>query len=247
MKRRLVVIVIFLLAGAVVTVAVAWGCTTLTPLTSNNYRFNFPDDVPRKGDVVGFSRVLIMDESRGLAFGHDVVIRTSSLAFLVVPDEASYATSGSWVADVLAYSTRQQHVGTMTIRAGLPLRCLDAHAIVRQPKGRPPLTIIDSDLMRTSAGGQRAYVGAWLLPKRLGFFHRRGVEFLPISPLWPGFAVNTLFYAVGLWLLIPGPFVLRRFIRGRRGLCTACAYPRGESDVCSECGKALPMRARVAT
>ena len=53
--------------------------------------------------------------------------------------------------------------------------------------------------------------------------------FVPYRPIWPGFAVNTVFYAVVLWLLIPGPFVLRRFIRVKRGLCPACAYPRGES------------------
>ena len=41
------------------------------------------------------------------------------------------------------------------------------------------------------------------------------------------------------WLLIGGPFVLRRFVRVRRGLCPACAYPMGGSGVCSECGKAL--------
>ncbi len=63
----------------------------------------------------------------------------------------------------------------------------------------------------------------------------------------PGFAVNTLLYATFLWLLIPGPFVLRRFIRVKRGLCPRCAYPMGESDVCSECGKALPQRARMTT
>ncbi len=70
---------------------------------------------------------------------------------------------------------------------------------------------------------------------------------VPVRPFWPGFAVNTLLYATFLWLLIPGPFVLRRFVRVRRGLCPACAYPRGESDVCSECGKAIPSRKVTAT
>ena len=60
------------------------------------------------------------------------------------------------------------------------------------------------------------------------------------GPLWLGFAVNTLFYAAILWLLISVPFVLRRFIRVRRSLCPACAYPMGESAVCSECGRGLP-------
>ncbi len=69
---------------------------------------------------------------------------------------------------------------------------------------------------------------------------------LPLRPTWPGFAVNTLFYATLLWLLIRGPFALRRFLRFlrfrrvRRGLCPKCAYPMGESQVCTECGKPLP-------
>ncbi len=62
---------------------------------------------------------------------------------------------------------------------------------------------------------------------------------LPWHPLWPGFGVNTLLYATLLWLLIPGLVALRRFLRVRRGLCPKCAYPMGESSVCTECGGAL--------
>ncbi len=69
---------------------------------------------------------------------------------------------------------------------------------------------------------------------------------MPLRPIWPGFAVNTLFYAATLWLLILGPFALRRLLRRRRGRCPACSYPMGESAVCSECGKALAVR-RAAT
>ncbi|TDJ58440.1 MAG: hypothetical protein E2O40_01500 [Planctomycetota bacterium] len=71
--------------------------------------------------------------------------------------------------------------------------------------------------------------------------------------LWirPGLALNTLHTAAVGWLLIYGPLALnrliRRFIRIRRGLCPACAYPRGASDVCSECGTAIPSRKVTAT
>ncbi len=68
---------------------------------------------------------------------------------------------------------------------------------------------------------------------------------MPLGPIPLGFAVNTLFYAALLWLLIPGPFALRRFLRVKRGLCPKCAYPMGESALCSECGRVLPKR--VAT
>jgi hypothetical protein len=54
--------------------------------------------------------------------------------------------------------------------------------------------------------------------------------------VWPGFAVNTIFYAAILWLLLAAPFALRRRLRKQRGLCPACAYPIGESATCTECG-----------
>jgi hypothetical protein len=63
---------------------------------------------------------------------------------------------------------------------------------------------------------------------------------LPATPMWPGFAINTLFYAAILWLLFAAPFALRRMRRIKRGLCPACAYPVGASDLCTECGKPLP-------
>lgn len=64
---------------------------------------------------------------------------------------------------------------------------------------------------------------------------------LPLTPIWSGFIVNTLFYAVILWLLIPGPFTLRRLIRRKRGLCVKCAYDlRGtEHEACPECGEEM--------
>ena len=59
---------------------------------------------------------------------------------------------------------------------------------------------------------------------------------LPLQPLWPGFAINTIFYAAVLWLPVAGLSALRRRRRSKRGLCPACAYPVGNSAVCTECG-----------
>jgi len=61
----------------------------------------------------------------------------------------------------------------------------------------------------------------------------------PCRPIWPGFAINTVLYAVILWLLALGPVTARRMIRRRRGRCIRCGYNlRGhsEDDVCPECG-----------
>jgi hypothetical protein len=66
---------------------------------------------------------------------------------------------------------------------------------------------------------------------------------LPLRPLWPGFAINTILYAAILWLLFAAPGFVRRRRRGRRGQCPACAYPVGSSTVCTECGRPVTPRA----
>ncbi|MCI0632193.1 MAG: hypothetical protein L0Y44_16240 [Phycisphaerales bacterium] len=68
---------------------------------------------------------------------------------------------------------------------------------------------------------------------------RAAPSYADARPLWPGFAINTIFYAAILWLLFAAPFALRRRRRIKRGLCPACAYPVGESETCTECGRRL--------
>jgi hypothetical protein len=62
---------------------------------------------------------------------------------------------------------------------------------------------------------------------------------IPRSPLWSGLLINTIFYAAISWLLIRGPAETRRRWRELRGRCGNCAYPRGESIICTECGADL--------
>ena len=52
-------------------------------------------------------------------------------------------------------------------------------------------------------------------------------------------AINTVFYALILWLLFAATFALRRWRRIRRGLCPKCAYDlrgRPQGSGCPECG-----------
>jgi hypothetical protein len=73
----------------------------------------------------------------------------------------------------------------------------------------------------------------------------------PYGIYWPAFAVNTLFFAAIVWLVLHG-VPLARFVRGhrriRRNVCVSCGYDlRGlasDSTTCPECGVSLLQRSR---
>ncbi|MFI4898731.1 MAG: hypothetical protein ACIARR_13020 [Phycisphaerales bacterium JB059] len=73
---------------------------------------------------------------------------------------------------------------------------------------------------------------------------------LPLAPIWPGFLVNALFYALtgaGLFWAVRrvNHGVARPFRRGRqlqRGRCPSCRYPFGDLPRCPECGDDLTWR-----
>lgn len=65
---------------------------------------------------------------------------------------------------------------------------------------------------------------------------------IPLRPIWPGFAVNTLLYAVCFSLMLRFcPSAIRR-ARLRKSQCPSCRYPIGVSPLCTECGRELPSR-----
>ena len=185
MKRRLLIVAVFLLAGAVVNVAVAWGIA---------------------GISTEYDTVVVFDPL------------TTDLVFTSFGSELAMRESGPDL--------------TMEEACGWPLLVLHWYQMTSDgPRGAIEL------------GEPRRYS-----PRNGGSFFLAypGNRTLPLIPLWPGFAVNTLFYGTVLWLLIPGPFVLRRHIRMKRGQCVKCGYPLGESPVCSECGRPLPSRERTS-
>lgn len=209
MKRRLLIVAVFLLAGAVVNVAVAWGCRlavrgpqryTVAYHASDASTIAWWNENKPEGitdDLAGFSSVERFGWSRVTLHGDEGGI------FRISP-------SGQ-----IRISGQMQDVHlALYLTAGLPMRSLHG----------------------------QSWSGTGITIQQSGFITTGSQDWLPYVPIWPGFAVNSLFYAAVLWLLIPGPFVLRRFIRVKRGLCPKCAYPMAESDICSECGKALPNR-----
>jgi hypothetical protein len=85
------------------------------------------------------------------------------------------------------------------------------------------------------AGGLEVYRGPY------------GAIWLPLRPLFPGFALDTAFYAAIALTLWSAPRLIRRRLRRARRHCPACGYDlKGNTSiVCPECG-ASPKREGVA-
>ena len=173
MRRRLLILAAFLLAGAVLNVAVAWGCALWSP-----------------------------------------ALKTDT-----IDDETYRAWGIGWSTTMWVY----MHGDNAIIEAGFPLACVAGEFGSSSGLGFP------------QSYWTRSLIG-WELTKRYPKPHRP----FPIRPLWIGCATNSLFFTGVLWLSLSGFFLVRRRLRVKRGLCPACAYPLGESAVCSECGRALP-------
>ncbi len=200
MKRRLLIVVIFLLAGAVVNVAVAWIFAFV------DHPLSRPDaDLMTRLTRIAYSDVICVHEIR--AHG---TLRVLCYRFADTSNDAT--------------SSLEQLLPVPLIASPLDLQ--PDTFVLHRAYGWPLLSLAHMPGAKSSLN---------VRPTRL-LINRSSTP--PLRPLWPGFAVNTIFYAAFLWLLIPGPFALRRFIRVKRGLCPACAYDlrHGEHDACPECG-----------
>ncbi len=225
MKRRLLIAAVFLLAGAVVNVGVAWGCAILIrlmeagrgplPRVEASLRERGPDgswhfwSIERSKD-----RSVLLYHSFWDARIED--INGYGVSTELRPDELAPSWAGLRTPPDTDYESRWVHAFGW------------------------PVVSMWRDYGLVGGG----YRNELLHGLRVSFLPSdRGLpRAVPLRPIWTGFAVDTLFYATILWLLIPGPFVLCRFVRLKRGLCVKCAYPMGESAVCTECGKALANR-----
>jgi hypothetical protein len=218
-RRWLITIAIFLLAGVVVNVGVAWASSFQRDLS-------FFQHFPRvQLDLLAAGDQWVHRGWFGIAEASPGYLRLVAVPVQQVPfiwrDQSTAAPLNLLYAPPFRSPPGSWTEGRTAHLWGWPLAALwDANESIR-PRTTPGPRV--RDLSPVSIGDHA----------------------LPCRVLWPGFVVNTIFYAAILWLLIPGPFALRRLIRRRRGLCPKCAYPMGHSETCTECGRPLPKRAVV--
>ena len=217
MKHRLPTIVAFLLLGVLLNIAVAWGCA---------YGVGFGRFESRQYELDGGVYWSV------LSWGGFGSRRIVSVRPITAGDDADAVEGGAPVFPAwsgIRGGGEPPPDSAVLLEAaearGWPLLSLSASFETGSP--------LPSFATRISLGGVEIRPAA----DRVNAYDASG-RTLPLRLVWRGFVVNTLFYAAAAWLLSRMPVALRRFLRGRRGLCRVCGYPAGESAVCTECGSA---------
>jgi hypothetical protein len=237
MRRRLIQLGLFILAGAIVNVAVAWGLVLLIkPGIAPNQISGLTESGPGyvawwadRGERLPATRIDSQWAAPHVNWSFSGE-RPAHPAENLIPNWAQQ------LAPALEPPAALLNRATCWA-CGWPARSLGGVVVVRfryQGSSR------QVDVERYSA----LPLEPQLLADPLKRWQARALVY---EPLWPGFAINTAFYAAILWLLFAAPFALRRRTRIKRGLCPACAYPIGDSPLCTECGKQIPapLRGRV--
>jgi hypothetical protein len=217
---------LFLLAGAIVNVVVAWGCSLYSHIWPAIELVGLDD-----ADAEWIERLdLCPPTSANQVWG-----------CLAPGRYAEYRWGRGYHSDESPLGMREVHVSTVC--AGWPLmscfgRVYGDQQVLANMSPRSLWNLKHSPLVKLPGHPYLAVClpESWIA--RNPTLHGR---FLPLQPIWPGFAINTIFYAAILWLLFAVAGSIRRWRRRRRGLCPGCAYPVGASDVCSECGGKLKV------
>ena len=217
-RRTILKVLLLLIAGATLNVAVAWGFSAFEPLSYES-GFSVLTEINEDSHwrVTGIS-----------ALGH-------GLLFSVVEDSTRLKDLYRAVHMEYPYESRISFPHWARIPRVMPP---DNRWWTQRVAGWPLFALWNKWDVNTEDGSHQISGGISL--SYAPFTPDDVYDSLPLVPLWPGFAINTLFYAGVLWMLFRGPFALRRMIRKRRGHCPACNYPIGQSPVCTECGAAVP-------
>jgi hypothetical protein len=213
-------VLLFLIAGAIINVAVAWGCAIYSPINHFDSldRMSAFVEVPtdlnsrlRKSMAVGFGREDVFFNDAQVAGGTLVVsgfvnrksVGWPSLCLVGNCDRVPVFVGDA--RDVISQAVSSSHTTTRTLRTAF----WSPEWLIHNDKFSLPRTsVVDPE------------------------------DFFPVQPLWRGFLINTIFYAAIVWFLFFAPGAVRRRVRRKRGQCAACGYSmRGAvSEKCPECG-----------
>jgi hypothetical protein len=228
---------IYLILGAITTVAVAWGCAVLIDVYAGRLTGSYLSDYNMGWWYWTFEQP-----------GAFVIQRT--------PTERSRMAEPRWVgaivptwSDANKPPTREQFSerGVWIEDArGWPLLSF-VHESQPIPKPPTPPRVPS----RLGSDGVRVFQGPALAATRGGMLVEAPptIPFraIPIRPLWHGFLIDALFYGSIWFIILWMPLTLRRIARTRQGRCIACGYDLrySLSDRCPECGVAIRREAIV--
>ena len=234
MKRRAFKLIVFLLAGAIINVAVAWtiayraeseplGLLVSTVWSGSQKHHHGHLLSPYEYPHHAFVSVLYRNIApRGSIEAYVAKHKRSPhfKADLIMPDW-TYARRSQLGFDDPEISNLREDA------AGWP--CMASSCTIVMSKF--------SDSQYTVRGG----IALSPLVSPSGWSQTRA---LPLRPIFPGFAINTIFYAAIVWMLFAVPGAVRRRVRIKRGQCASCGYSlRGNaSETCPECGKLIEPR-----
>ena len=246
-RRRIITrVIVLVLLGAVINVAVAWACAVWVPLRATNdiwLRAVTTNEPPLYDCLVtkrfGSLRVegtwFVEEGEPWGPFDEETFpgIEPNEIPQLLIPSWCPLHEHAGHELDQHDYDAR-----------GWPLLSFWCE-FPAEPTVYPGEKVarggIDLRLRRPAlpSGGGWGMSGAPSIPPTM-----------PLRPIWPGFAFNTIIYAAilwgGLWLVFcAGPGFVRRRIRLGRGQCLHCGYDLrgqpfpeiGQSKKCPECGR----------
>jgi hypothetical protein len=224
-KKMAIKLVLFLLLGAIVNVAVAWGCAVfLNPLTK---QYQTSGESVREGR---YWRIWSWRRTGNTTVLSQRGPLPAATTFLTRVDPKQLCPE--WFLAVI----RENNAPDARIAAacGWPMPSLWHHS-----------EIDSAQRIANRHGTLSIGLSSRSLPWPSPIAAPRD---LPLLPLWPGFAINTIFYAAALWVVFATPGVIRRRRRHFRGQCIHCGYDlrghripgapeAGHSAKCPECGK----------
>lgn len=212
MKRALLVIAVCLLAGFAANIFVAWGIAVWVP---------YPDpriwDNPTSGPL---ERIVGIPSDWPIT---DHIARRSAAG----RTEWQFMQRG----DPITYKPPQDYTVLHLYCVGWPLESLETQAASRHAFGR----------LANPKWAPAIKIPSALRPDWVTRLRCEYQDELPLCPIWPAFAFNTLIYATSAFGATMLFVALRRSRRVCRGRCSRCSYPIFGLAICPECG--TPARA----